>query len=121
MRKALDINLNLVKPRVPGAIVLPEHPPEKLPELEDIKRGPGAYDASHALVEKRTDLGVMKFPELNEYNMRENQVDGANKEAFDGELEPNYNVIKPRIPGAIILEPVKLGIILLDILNPLII
>jgi len=108
LRKALDINLNLVKPRAPGAIVLPEHPPEKLPELEDIKRGPGAYDASHKLTEKRVDLGVVKFPELNEHNMRENQVDGANKEAFDGELEPNYDVIKPRIPGFAYHEPVQL-------------
>ena len=108
MRKPLDINLDLVKPRVPGAIVLPEHPPEKLPELEDIKRGPGAYDAEYKLIEKRADMGVMKFPDLNEHNMRENQVDQANKEAFDGDLEPDYNVIKPRIPGYTIHKPVEL-------------
>ena len=109
MRKPLDINLDLVKPRAPAAIILPEHKEEAGPELEDIKRGPGAYDANYELTEKRADIGVMKFPDLNEHNMRENQVDLANKEACDADLDPNYDVNKPRAPAFVYHKPVELG------------
>jgi len=33
--------------------------------------GPGAYEAKFKLVEKRNDIGIVKFPELNDFNARE--------------------------------------------------
>lgn len=110
MRKPLDINLNLVKPRVPGAIVLPEHKFEEMPDLTDIKVGPGTYDLVHDLTEKRTDIGVVKFADLNDKNTRENQMDLAKKDIFDADLDPNYDATKPRAPGFAYYKPVELGI-----------
>jgi len=109
MRKPLDINLKLVKPRVPTAVILPEHKEEAGPELEDIKRGPGAYEAKYDLTEKRVDIGGLKFPELNEHNQRENQVDLAKKDVCDADLDPNYDVNKPRAPAFVYHKPVELG------------
>ena len=54
MRHAIEIKEEIVKKRVKGGKILPEHEvPETVAEkeLEDMKVGPGKYDASFKLVE----------------------------------------------------------------------
>ena len=73
--------------------------------------GPGAYDAKFKLVEKRDDIGVVKMPDLNEFNAREYIVDPVKDvERFDNEdLDPNLNAIKPNIKTFKYHENVEVG------------
>jgi len=110
MRKPLNIKFDLVKPRIPAAhIVLPETESRKVPDVAELKRGPGYYDIKHDLVERRPDIGVLKMQDITEKNARENQMDLANKDVFDAPLDVNYDQVLPRAPAYKIHSPVKLG------------
>jgi len=109
MRKPLNIKFDLVKPRIPAAhIVLPETESRKVPDVAELKRGPGYYDIKHDLVERRPDIGVLKMQDITEKNARENQMDLANKDVFDAPLDVNYDQVLPRAPAYKIHSPVKL-------------
>ncbi len=59
-------------PRAQTVVINPEH--EEHQHEEDVVRarlGPGAYDQSHKLVERRSDVGVPRFADLTEKNARE--------------------------------------------------
>lgn len=94
-RPALDPNLSAIKPRHQAAIILPEPTVEHQPELHEVKVGPGYYEAKHKLIEPRTDKGNVKYQDITEKNAREAITDLANKDAFDGDLNPNYDFDKP--------------------------
>ena len=108
LRTPLNPNLDAVKPRHPMAVVLPEHKIQEQLDLYQIKLGPGFYSQNYELVEKRTDIGVLEFQDLNERNKRENQMDLAKKDIFDGDLDPNYDYDKPNKLVPVYHEPVQL-------------
>lgn len=62
-REDLNPNEDFVKPRVPGAQILPEHsgPVDLDKVLEEVRMGPGTYDAQFNLVERRVDIGAVKY------------------------------------------------------------
>jgi hypothetical protein len=89
-------------------MVLPEHKEHEIKELYQIKLGPGAYDPTHDLVERRGDVGAVGYQDITEKNKRENLMDLAKKDVFDGDLYPNYDFDKPNHGVPILHEPVVL-------------
>jgi hypothetical protein len=115
MRKALDINDNLVHPSAPQITIAPEKeafsrvPNEELAIRERL--GPGTYQPSNKLVEPRTDKGAVRLPELNEYNERAVVIDpvGKDREFHDyaEELKPSLEAVKPHVPAFGYHEPTE--------------
>ncbi|KRW99078.1 hypothetical protein PPERSA_07331 [Pseudocohnilembus persalinus] len=102
-RLPLDIKEDLIKKRILGGNINKEHQEieETLQDIIEKRMGPGAYEQSYKLVEKRNDIGVQKFADLNEKNDRENKMEHLKQfENFDNEdLNPNIEAIKPNIKG----------------------
>ena len=110
-RKPLNLDQNAVKKRIPLAIMLPEQKtrsrrPRALSDINANRLGPGRYNLIFDLVENRKDKGVLPF-KLTTNNDREVQMDLAQKDIFDGELDPNYDYDKPRKPNFIYHEPIE--------------
>lgn len=94
-RPLLNPDIAAIKPRAPMAVINPEPTVEPRIELQEIKVGPGYYTANFDLTEARVDKGNVKYQDLTDKNGREALMDLANKEAFLGDLEPNYDFDKP--------------------------
>ncbi len=97
MRKPLNPEYSAVKPRPKAAIINPPREGSPRTELYREKLGPGAYDINYDLVEQRDDIGAVAY-KLTEKNDRANLIDFAKKDAFDGDLNPNYDFDKPNKP-----------------------
>jgi len=100
-RKALNPDINAIRPRKPAFLIPPEAKSRNklraLSEIQHNRIGPGRYNLIFDLVETRNDKGIVPF-KLTEFNDRENFLNNANKEAFIGDLEPNYDFEKPKKP-----------------------
>ncbi|EGR32225.1 hypothetical protein IMG5_091730 [Ichthyophthirius multifiliis] len=89
---------NQIQKNAYAAIILDEHKPQYIGEegtLEE-ERGPGKYEINYKQTEIRTDLGNVKYAELNQNNIRENNMEYLKKEHFDNDLLfPKVDLIKP--------------------------
>ena len=105
----MDPTLSPVRPRPPKALILPiptnRNRLRALSEIKHNRMGPGRYSLIHDLVESRPDKGVLPF-KLTAFNDRAVQMDAANKEAFTGDLEPNFDFDKPNAPVFKYYEPI---------------
>ncbi|KAL4460483.1 hypothetical protein ABPG74_000234 [Tetrahymena malaccensis] len=94
-----EINENQTKKNPISAIIQKEHKPKFIGEEGqlELERGPGAYYPQYNQTEKRTDIGVVKIPQINENNARENNMDYLyQNENFDNDLIfPSVDPIKP--------------------------
>lgn len=84
------------------------NPRRALSELQFNRMGPGRYDLIFDLIEARPDKGVVPF-KLTPFTEKAYLMDYANKEAFDGDLSPNFDADKPRKPAFQYHEPVEWG------------
>lgn len=96
-RPTLDPNYDFNKPRIPSAFIAPEHfQPYEFPDY----LGPGAYDPSFKLVEKRTDIDVLPFVQT-----KEKAVEMDNRLP----LIVKDDIVKPGIPGFLYHQPVEIA------------
>jgi len=108
-KKPLDLDQKATKTRAQNALILPEkvyRRPRALSDMRANRLGPGLYNLIFDLVETRKDKGVVSY-KLTPFNDREVQMDLAQKDIFDGELDPNYNYNKPRKPEFMYHEPIE--------------
>ena len=87
-------------------MINPEHKEHRLTEEEirDLNRGPGYYDCLFKHVEKRDDIGVVKFQEVTEKNARENNCIEI-KEINDAPYFVKYDAIDPNKPTPLYKDP----------------
>ena len=93
-RPDLNINIEILKPKIPSAIIPPEH---TKPPLHPDTLGPGLYNPSFALVEKRTDIDVLPYVKNKE---KEPEVDNRIP------LNIKDDLTKPNKPSFVYHEPV---------------
>lgn len=110
-KKPLNLDQKATKLRAANAIILPEQNhknrrPRALSDIRANRLGPGLYNMIYDLVEARKSKGVVPY-KLTPFNEREVQMDFAQKDIFDGELDPNYDYNKPRKPEFKYYEPIE--------------
>ena len=98
LKEPLNVTLNLVKPRVKMGVIQPLQNNFALEPIVEEDIGPGQYDINENLVKKRSDIGVIKIPEINEHNDRVKNINPL-PETFDPliPLNPNIEAVKPNV------------------------
>ena len=103
-RKQLLPDLDAVKPNPKGAVIPKEHimTDFEIDKLYDQMVGPGpaSFKPSHALTEKRADVGIVKIQKIDESKVKE-EVDDKTA------LYPNYKPILPNHMTFKYFEPSK--------------
>ena len=107
-REPLDLDYNLVKNKVTGGFINPEHQTIQKDDFSDLNIAPGAYDPNFNFVKPRVDIQVQRLAPLNPYNDRTEMMNLAKKDATDFDLEPIYDFVKKRAPAVKISKKVEL-------------
>ena len=99
-----QVNEELFK-RGGNIVINPEHQLHRLTEEEirEINRGPGYYDCVFRQVERRDDIGVVKFAEVTEKNARENNCVEV-REVNDALYMVKYSAIDANVPAPLYRE-----------------
>ena len=89
-------------------IINPPHKEVRLSDeqISDLQRGPGFYDCLFSQVQKRPDIGVIKFQEITAKNDRENNCIEI-PQVNDGIYFPSYNAIDANVPAPLYKEESK--------------
>jgi hypothetical protein len=95
IRPPLDPNYFVSKSKVPSALILPEGF-QKIEESNTL--GPGKYNPSYKLIEKRNDIDVLPFVQEKEKNV---EIDEKLP------LFINDSLVRPGIPSFLYKEPVE--------------
>ena len=73
-------------------------------EIASLERGPGFYDCLFSQVEKRNDVGAVKYQDITAKNDRQNNCIEV-KEVCDGIYFPSYEAIDANTPAPLYKQP----------------